>query len=318
MTRAPLALVIAALGATGSALFAQSTPKIIWVQAVVTDKDGRLHTTLGREDFIITGDGSPRPVTVFSKNEIPLALSLLIDVSASMRKQVTPSRTAARLLVNEFVRGDRVNIGAFDGKVNVSSQFFANRARILRSLDQPLTGADTPCEPPNAKRTVGSRQESAQPGGLGGGGTAVWDALWCGVNELRRDVESIRKVIVLITDGVENMSRQVNTVRLAQDTGVAVYTVGFYGATLGLGDTADGRADNLLRRLSAETGGGYFRAEDNDPLEPIFKRIGEELRGTYVLGFEARSAGDAGVLAVTIRTPGLTVRTRTRYGPPLR
>jgi hypothetical protein len=138
----------------------------------------------------------------------------------------------------------------------------------------------------------------------------MWDGVWCGVRELSRDTESIRKVLVLLTDGMDNSS--LGSERMAMDaafaTGATVYSVGFLGREGGLV-----REDARLKRLATASGGLYFPMEDDDPLEPIFTRIGEELRGQYVLGFAARSTSEAGRLKVTVSDPNLTVRTRAQY-----
>jgi VWFA-related protein len=266
-------------------------------------------TSLRRDDFAIVADEEPCDITVFSKNEMPMALALLFDVSGSMREQLAPSRQASRLLMDEFVKGDRVNIMAFDSRVMVSSQFVANRAQLARSLDLPMTGAGSPCTPFDEKRPMGLWSERL-PNSGSGGGTALWDGIWCGVSELARDSESIRKVMVVITDGMENSSRSKpdSVVRRTQMAGVLVYTIGFLGIEGG-----KVRNDRVLREFTHDTGGRHFPVEDKDPVEPVFKRIGEELRGHYVLGFTARSATSAGDLKVTVKTPGLTARARTRY-----
>jgi Ca-activated chloride channel homolog len=145
---------------------------------------------------------------------------------------------------------------------------------------------------------------------MSGGGTAMWDAVWCGVSELQRDSESIRKVMVIITDGMENSSRAKTdgVIRRTQAAGALVYTVGFLGIEGRLV-----RNDGLLREFTQETGGRHFPLEDKDPVAPVFKRIGEELRGHYVLGFTPRSSGSSGKLAVRVKPAGLTARTRSRY-----
>jgi VWFA-related protein len=298
--------VLAAIAFT--AVAAQSPPRTVWVQVIVTDKNDRVVTSLGRDDFAILADEEPRDITVFSKNELPMALALLFDVSGSMRKQLVPSRQASRLLINEFVRGDRVNIISFDSTVSVSSTFLSNRAAIAASLDLPLTGAGVPCTPPNDKRPLGSRSEGLTS--LQGGGTAMWDAVWCGVGELQRDSESIRKVMVIITDGMENSSRAKSdgVIRRTQAAGTLVYTIGFVGI-----EGRPVRDDLRLREFTQETGGRHFPLEDKDPVEPVFRRIGEELRGHYALGFTPRSGGSTGKLRILVKTPGLTARTRTRY-----
>jgi VWFA-related protein len=238
-----------------------------------------------------------------------MALSLLLDASGSMQVYAGPVRRAALLVINEFVRGDRVNIGVFDHAVQISNGFTANRARILWSLDQALTAAETPCNSPDNQRPVGQRYEPRTPPSPGRG-TAIWDGVWCGIRELERDTESIRKVMVLITDGKENTSvtSEQTAMRLAHAVGVVIFTVGFQGV-----EAANARKDIQLRQLAADTGGGYFSVDPRDPLEPVFSRIGEELRGQYVLGFEPGSASSVGALKVGIKTPGLKVRARTRY-----
>ncbi len=311
-----LCLMAAMSTATGIIAVAQVTDRTTWVQTVVSDSQGRLVTSLDQDDFRLIAEEREQPVTVFSKNEMPMALSLMLDVSLSLEKHRQRVLNAARLIIDEFGRGDRVNVGAFDTAVQVTGRFTASRQRIFWSLEQPVTGADTPCEAPSMRpRRPGSTnvQETSSPW-IGQGGTALWDAVWCGVRELQRDRESIRKVMILVTDGWENSSRsdRDSAVRFAQSVGVLIYTIGFYG-TDGVASGLDGLNSPLLRRLSLETGGPFFDREDTDPLGPVFARIGEELRAHYVLGFERQSASATGKLQVEVKKAGLSARARTRF-----
>jgi len=307
-----LCLIAAISTATAVIAVAQGTDRTAWVQAVVTDAQGQLVTSLAQDNFRVIADEREPPITVFSKNELPMALSLMLDASPSIRKHRQRVRDAARLIVDEFGRGDRVNIGAFDGAVQVTERFTASHRRIFWSLDQPVTGADTPCETP-AKKLGPPALQNSQPlppsPWIGRGGTAIWDAVWCGVRELQRDRESIRKVMLLVTDGMENSSKMERdpVVRYAQSVGVMIYTVGYYGTE------GDGLNEGLLGKLSFETGGKFFTRKDKDPLEPVFASIAEELRAHYVLGFERQSASATGKLQVDVKTAGLTARARTRF-----
>jgi Ca-activated chloride channel family protein len=310
--RPPLAIVVAVL-VMGVAALAAQAPRTIWVTATVTDASGRVVTSLQHQDFrIATGDDdrqdTPREVTVFSKNELPAAVSLMVDRSGSMRAQMAKARTAALLLTRVFVRGDRINIGAFDSEVAVSDRFTANRALIEWSLTRLGTGATTPCVAPPPPKQPGQRGEGGVP--ERGSGTAVWSGVWCGVRELTRDTESIRKVLVLITDGLDNRSahNEGSAVKNALAEGVTIHSVGLLGVGPG-----HSRGDGLLRRLADTTGGLYFPVDEKDPLEPVFTRLGEELRGQYVLGFTARTSSEAGHLKVTVTDPALRVRARAQF-----
>lgn len=300
--------------ALGGAWAPQAEPRTVWIQVTVTDAAGQLVTSLRQDDFTILADGEVRDVTVFSKDELPAAISLMLDASLSMRMQALNVRRAAALLMDEFVRGDRVNIGSFDRAVLISDRFTAHQATILRSLDQPRGGASTPCVPPNTQRRPGQLGDPNAPPTPGTGGTAMWDAVWCSVRELQRDTESIRKVLIVISDGKDNSSRSAEgpVLRLAQALGALAYTVGLRGT-----EPLD-RSDARLRRLATETGGRYFPFNEGDSLDPVFARIGEELRGQYVLGFEPRARENEGTLTVRVRTPGLIARTRTYYSTVIR
>jgi VWFA-related protein len=308
VTRLVGAVVIGVTATTTVSVVAQVPvpSNVVWVQAVVRDAQGKLVQSLNAADFRVLATGELRPVTIVSKNELPMALSLMLDVSVSMAFQNAKVRRSAELLTKEFGRGDRVNIGAFQGPVLVTPRFTANPTRILGSLEQPATGADERCEPPGP--TVSSLVLPAKPTG----GTALWDAVWCGVNVLLRDREAIRRVLLVMSDGFENgsVTPEQTAIRFAQLNGVMVYTVGFRAVDA----TARGsRSDRRLRDLAAATGGRYFPVEEKNPLEPVFREIGDELRAHYVIGFEPRSPNSRGALQVSATTPGLSVRTRAQY-----
>ena len=307
--RRPAGVVVLCVIAAGTVVAQEPVPaNVVWVQASVRDAQGQLSRALNRSEFHVVAGAEPRPVTIVSKNELPMAMSLMMDVSGSMALQQPKVRRSAELLTKEFGRGDRMNVGAFQGRVMVTQRFTANPGLILKSLEQPATNADERCEPPGPTTSGIGPAPPLRPTG----GTALWDAVWCGVRVLLRDREAIRRVLLVISDGMENASitAEAAAIRFAQVNGVMVYTVGFYGIE---GDPRGQRSDRRLRELAVKTGGRYFPVNEKDPLEPVFREIGDELRAYYVVGFTPRTPNSRGPLQVSVTTPGYTVRTSQQY-----
>src|SRR5687767_7255307 len=72
---------------------------VVRVFATVTDRDGRLVTTLGRDDFEIRDEGKPQPITLFDSAPQPIRLVVMMDVSGSMVGNLPLLRAAAQQLV---------------------------------------------------------------------------------------------------------------------------------------------------------------------------------------------------------------------------
>ena len=272
----------------------------VWVHATVVDKEGRVVTGLQQQDFTVKADDVIRPITVFSRDELPVAMSLMLDVSGSMKAQVGNVRRAAEVLISQFIDGDRVNVGMFAGKIETAWGFTANRKKILEAIDVATIGSGSPC-------ITGT----GTPTGLQNGGTWLWDAVECGIKAVMRDGEAFRRVLVLVTDGVVHggFATAGSATTLAVREGVLVYAVGISGE--------EGRADGLLAGLAKETGGGFLPLNVTDPKQqrdytPAFQRIAEELHAQYVIAFDA-PAGSSGKLTVTVSNPELKVRARKGY-----
>ena len=292
IARVSTAILVAAVG-----LRAQ-TPNTVWVHVTVTDAKGQLVTTLNQDDFAVLDNGAPRAVSVFSKEELPIAVSLMLDVSGSMASTIPDIRRAADVFMGQFIRGDRVNVGTFASDVTTSLRFTANRERVLRGIDSAIAGADVPCDPPSRPPRNGIPKM---------GGTALWDGVECGVLSLLRDGEAVRRVVMLVTDGIDNASwaTEASAATAANRAGVLIYAVGLFGT--------GGRAGSVLRDLTAATGGGYYPLEHKADFSNAFQRIGEELHTQYILGFEPDQPGTSGTLKVSVKPQGLTVRARKSY-----
>ena len=68
------------------------------VFATVIDRDGRLVTTLTREDFEVRDEGRPQPITIFDNSARPIRLIVMLDVSGSMSGNLPLLRAAAEQL----------------------------------------------------------------------------------------------------------------------------------------------------------------------------------------------------------------------------
>ena len=74
------------------------------------------------------------------------------------------------------------------------------------------------------------------------------------------------------------------------------------------------KPDRGLRKISDETGGGYFELEKTSDLAPTFSRVAQELHSQYVLGFAPTQLdGRVHKLMVRVKQPGMTARARRSY-----
>jgi Ca-activated chloride channel family protein len=119
--------------------------------------------------------------------------------------------------------------------------------------------------------------------GMAGQGTAIGDAIGLGVRTLRDRPEGSR-ILILLTDGEDNASRipPMEAAKLAKEYGIKVYTIGIgkqglvpYPTRGGYGLVETKMDEDLLKNISAMTGGHYFSAADPNSLKSTYEKINE-------------------------------------------
>jgi VWFA-related protein len=141
--------------------------------------------------------------------------------------------------------------------------------------------------------------------------------------------EMSRKAVVVLSDGVDSGSKTSldRAVQSAQKTDTLVYSIryfdrGAYKAIGGFGrgrgtpsgDLPDGKA--ALEKLARQTGGSYFEVSDNFSNDDIYRRIEQELRNQYSLGYTSDRTADGAEyrkIQVTVNREGATVHARDGY-----
>jgi Ca-activated chloride channel homolog len=216
--------------------------------------------------LIITALARPQLKTEQQQTEGEgIDIVLCIDVSGSMTAQdFIPTRMeAAKKVASGFIDrrpADRIGIVIFSGE------------------------SFTQCPLTTDKAVLHSAVKSIQ-NGLLKDATAIGDGLATSVDRIRNS-KSKSKVVILLTDGVNNdgLIGPDNAKEIAKTFGVKVYTIGV--GTEGYKNSADTTTGNsivhpqrisideaLLTEIANETGGKYFRARDNETLENIYKEI---------------------------------------------
>lgn len=115
---------------------------------VQVTEDGKTLKGLTKDDFVVTDQSVPQPVTFFAQEKEPLDLLLLLDISGSMRKHIEQMSETARDALKYLSPGDRIAIMTFGVRTNVHFDFFDNHAEVARQLrtavdDQERVGYGT-------------------------------------------------------------------------------------------------------------------------------------------------------------------------------
>jgi VWFA-related protein len=253
---------------------------VVNILASVRDKKGALVPNLEQKDFTILEDGKAQPIKYFTREtDLPLTIGLLIDVSGSQRNLIQIERDAASQFFSQVLRKkDEAFLLAFGEEAELL-QDYTNSAKLLTSAMRDL-------------------RVSSGVGGLGPGpvptageprGTVLYDAVYLAANE-KLKTEVGRKVIVVITDGVDEGSRLPisEAVMAAQKADAVIYSIeysdpsayGGWGISLG-----GGGGDSALHKMSDETGGHVYRVDRRNPLDVVFKELQDEMRSQYSIGY---------------------------------
>ena len=163
---------------------------VVRVFATVTDRDGRLVTTLGRDDFEVRDEGKPQPITLFDNTPQAIRLVVMLDVSGSMAGNLPLLRAAALQLFARLRPDDVARVGAFGHDITISPSFTrdADELRaalpgtiapdaptpLWRALDEAIDAFGGKGETRNVilvlsdgkdSGPIGLQQEARQPGG---------------------------------------------------------------------------------------------------------------------------------------------------------
>jgi VWFA-related protein len=253
----------------------------------VVDRDGRAVRGLGPDDFIIEEGGRRQRPEVVRPEDRPLSVAVLIDASGSTREAWPLLRDAAPALASALGPDDAVKVIAFNGPAWMVQDFTRDPAAITASM--------------------GSFRKW-------GGGTSLYDTLAAVGVELAWARDG-RQAVVLLTDGVDTLSRidAWHVRNYLRRTEVTVSTF-----VLKPRDSASipgfARFARDLSMLSRETGGTVTILGDLDGLRAGFRRLEEDLRDRYYVAYHSDRRVRAGrwrPIEVKSSRRGLTVRTRS-------
>ena len=220
--------------------------------------------------LLITALARPQTVDVSTRTKTTRGIDIVmaIDVSASMlAKDLSPNRLEAlKKVAAEFIKGrpnDRIGLVEYAGESYTKTPITSDKSIVLRSL------------------------KSIKYNTIIEGGTAIGMGLATSVNRLK-DSKANSKVIILLTDGVNNsgfIDPKIAS-ELAVEYGIKTYTIGLGTNGMALspvgilpnGNFQYARAqveidEALLKEIAEVTGGKYFRATNNKKLQEIYNEI---------------------------------------------
>ena len=264
--------------------------RLVVLQAVVRDRQGRFVSDLNERDFEVYEDGARQNIRLFRYEDVPVTVGLVVDHSGSMRAKLTEVIAATRTFVKSSNPEDQMFVVNFNEKVSLG---LPAAIRFTGSSDE-LEGAIW-------------RAPAA-------GMTALYDAIAAGLEGVREGKRD-RKALVVVSDGGDNASKATleRVLKLAQQSSAMIYTIGIF-------DEEDpDKNTRALTRLARATGGEAFFPGQLDQVVEICESIARDIRNQYTIGYVPTNTARDGayrsirVVARAKEHGKLSVRTRSGY-----
>lgn len=233
---------------------------LVVVNVTVTDPYDRIVTGLDQSNFQVFDERVEQKIAAFSSEDAPISVGLIFDSSGSMGDKIQKSKEAALQFFKTSNPQDEFMLINFSERPNLIAGFTSKFENLQDSLLFVKSG----------------------------GKTALLDAIYLGLNEMKKG-STHRKALLVISDGGDNHSRYTENdiKRAVKESDVQLYAVGIFEPLASRTRTPEeAGGPSLLAELSEVSGGRMFSVEDANELPDIAEKISIELRNQYVIGYK--------------------------------
>jgi VWFA-related protein len=244
---------------------------LVMLDATVKTKAGAIMDNLKKEDFEVREDGAQQKIDLFSRDELPLNIAIVLDLSDSIGPFLSPLRDAATSALATLKPDDQVALFTF-----------STDAQML----VPLT---------KDKEGIAAAISSLKAGGA----TNINDGIFVAAQNFLATAPQGRRVIILISDDVgtdagAQGTHDIVTETIAADTSLYNLKIPGYNppATKAYSASVQGLVD--IRKVADQTGGEIFDVPDVAHLTAVFSALLERIRTRYTLGYYTAANGALG------------------------
>ena len=244
---------------------------LVLVDATVKSKDGQIMANLKKDDFEVREDGVAQKLEVFSRDELPLNVALVLDLSDSIGPFLGPLRDAATVALSALKPNDEVALFTFSTDAELRQPFTKDKNKIADQIN-----------------TFDAR-----------GATNINDGIFAAAEYLLKAPPNGRRVIILISDDVGTSAggqgtRDIVTEAIASDAVLYNLKIPGYNppSTIFAASMIPGLVN--IRKVMDATGGELFDVQNVSQLDSVFSALIQRIKTRYTLGYYTMANGAGG------------------------
>jgi Ca-activated chloride channel homolog len=244
---------------------------LVLVDATVKTKDGQIMANLKKDDFEVREDGVAQKVEIFSRDELPLNVALVLDLSDSIGPFLAPLRDAATVALAALKPNDEVALFTFSTDAELRLPFTKDKNKIADQIN-----------------TFDAR-----------GATNINDGIFAASEYLLKAPPNGRRVIILISDDVGTSAggqgtRDIVTEAIAADAVLYNLKIPGYNppSTIFAASMIPGLVN--IRKVMDATGGELFDVQNVAQLDSVFSALIQRIKTRYTLGYYTMANGAEG------------------------
>lgn len=268
---------------------------LVVMHTSVYDKSGHFLSGLKKENFRIYEDGIEQTVTQFSQEDVPVSMGILVDLSGSMRNKIEKVTESALAFIRASNPQDQVFLIGFNDQTELLQDYTNSIDDISDALENTTVT----------------------------GGTALFDAVYLGVQKAHDGTEP-KKALVVITDGEDRDSyyKLDELVAKIQESDVQIFSIGFLNAVPDKGifghwsKSVPEKAQDALMQISEDTGAKAFFPKSMLEMGAIVSEIAHELRSQYSIGYISSNSSRDGSyrrVKISLEPTSMSTANHIRY-----
>lgn len=244
---------------------------LVLLDATVKAKSGKIMGDLTQESFQLREDGVPQRIEVFSKDELPINVALVLDLSDSIGPFLGPLRDAASVALSALKPDDEVALFTFSTEAELRVPFTKDKSAIAKQINEFRVG----------------------------GATNINDGIFIASQYLLNLPPKARRVIILISDDVGTSAggqgtNDIITETIAADASLYNLKIPGYNppGTLMAAAMVPGLVN--IHKVAEQTGGELFDVQDVSHLNDVFRTLIDRIKTRYTLGYYTQATAASG------------------------